>query len=73
MERERDIFQENKDYVANMDKTKTLLLDLFLSKELSEKDFKKMMDDLQEWYKQFIKDFKKKPINEDQLEIPFTQ
>ena len=73
MEKERDILEENRQYVANMDNTRTLLLDLFLSKELSEKDFKKMMDDLQEWYKQFLKDFKKKPINEDQLQIPFNQ
>lgn len=73
MEKERDIVKEHSDYVANMDNTKTLLLDLFLNKELSEKDFKDMMDGLQEWYKQFFKDFKKKPLNEDQLEIPFTQ
>jgi hypothetical protein len=31
-------------------------LDLFLAKELSDEDMKKMMNDLQEWYKQFIKD-----------------
>lgn len=56
MENEKSISEKNKDYIINMDKTKVLLLDLFLAKELSDEDMKKMMNDLQEWYKQFIKD-----------------
>lgn len=72
MEKERSIIKEHSEYVKNMDSTKVLLLDLFLNNELSEKDFKTMMDQLQEWYKQFIKDFKKEK-EDKQLEIPFNQ
>ncbi len=71
MEKERDIIKEDAEYRFKMQVTKSMLLDLFLSKELSEKDFKSLMDNLQEWYKQFIKDFAKKKNN--QLEIPFNQ
>jgi hypothetical protein len=48
MENEKSISEKNKDYIINMDKTKVLLLDLFLAKELSDEDMKKMMNDLQE-------------------------
>lgn len=51
-----DIVKKNNEYVFNMQVTKSLLLDLFLARELSEWDLKKMMDNLQEWYKKFIKD-----------------
>ena len=72
MEKERNIYDEHNEYVFNMDKTKSLLLDLFLSKELTEAQFKSMMDALQEWYKEFFKKLWRKPINENQVKIDFN-
>ena len=63
MEKEKgdDIVKKNNEYVFQMQVTKSMLLDLFLAKELSEWDLKIMMDDLQEWYKKFIKSLTPKP------------
>lgn len=63
-----EITRKHNDYVFNMDVRKSELLDLFLSKEINEQEFKQMMDGLQEWYKKFIANILK---DDWQLELDF--
>ena len=65
--------QRLKKYLDSKEQTEILLLDLLRSKELSQKDYERMIQDSESAYRQFLNDLKRPPIDDNQIQIPFEK
>lgn len=70
---ENNKWEKLKQYLAQLEHTQCLLLDMLRSNELSKEEYDKMIGDSQKAYYRFIKDLKTKPVDESQLEIDFPE
>lgn len=60
-------------YLENKERVEVLLLDLLRNNELSQRDYEKMIQDSEQTYKEFLKNLRQTPIDENQLQIPFEE
>lgn len=64
---EHDKWEKLRKYLADLQHTQILLLDMFRCQELSNEEYNTMVQDNQKSYMRFLRDIHKKPIDESDV------